>query len=191
MANWFTAELLAPPLRCRDVSSRTSDDALLRELYREHALFLLSYVQRLVNGDWPRAEDVVQETLLRAWRHPEAFTEGANTSVRGWLVTVARRVVIDGARARRARPTEVAEVEHEPRSTGDETEAVVRSMLIADAMSALSGAHQDVIQAMYHDDLSVASTAARLGIAEGTVKSRAYYALRALRAACEERGITP
>lgn len=171
--------------------SGPGEDTLLRELYRDHAHFLLSYVQRLVNGDRARAEDVVQETLLRAWRHPEAFADGANTSVRGWLVTVARRVVIDGERARAARPPEVSGEHDLPETTADATEAVLQSMLIADAMSALSTPHQEVIHAMYRDDLSVAQAAVALGVPEGTVKSRAYYALRALRAACEERGIRP
>lgn len=168
-----------------------ADDELIRALYRDHGDFLLGYVQRLVGGDRARAEDVVQETLLRAWQHPEAFTRGENTSVRGWLVTVARRVVIDGERARAARPREVPHDERpDAPSVQDHTDAVLLAQEMAEVMQSLTPAHRDVVVAMYGQQLSVAEAAAVLGVPEGTVKSRAYYALRAMRAACEERGLT-
>lgn len=78
----------------------------MRALYREHAGPLLAYVLRLVAGDRQRAEDVVQETLIRAWKNAGQLNR-ATGSVRPWLVTVARRIVIDGHRSRQARPQEV------------------------------------------------------------------------------------
>ena len=86
-----------------------ADEQLVRELYAAHARPLLGYVRGLTGGDTGRAEDVVQEALLRAWQHPEAFAPDrkGRTSVRAWLFTVARNLVIDGERARRARPREV------------------------------------------------------------------------------------
>ena len=178
-------------VRCSGMGSTPVDsDALLRGLYREHHGFLLSYVRRLVGGDTARAEDVVQETLLRAWRHPESFDAGS--SVRGWLVTVARRVVIDAERARASRPREVGPVAGDDVAvTEDATEAVLLAAEVADMMASLSAAHQQVVAALYDEDLTVAQAAVALGVPEGTVKSRAYYALRALRAVCEERGIRP
>ncbi|HEY8113069.1 MAG TPA: sigma-70 family RNA polymerase sigma factor, partial [Actinomycetes bacterium] len=83
-------------------------DELLRTLYAEHAGPLLGYVLKLTDGDRQRAEDVVQETLLRAWRHPESL-DPSRGSLRPWLWTVARNIVVDAARARRARPQEVSE----------------------------------------------------------------------------------
>ena len=53
---------------------------------------------RLTGGDRGRAEDVVQETMLRAWRHPEAL-DPARGEIRPWLFTVARRIAIDAHRA--------------------------------------------------------------------------------------------
>lgn len=73
----------------------------MRALYREHAGPLLAYVLRLVAGDRQRAEDVVQETLIRAWKNAGQLNR-ATGSVRPWLVTVARRIVIDGHRSRQA-----------------------------------------------------------------------------------------
>lgn len=79
------------------------EEDLMRALYREHAGALFTYVLKLVAGDRHLAEDVVQETLLRAWKSA-AQLDPAARSLRPWLVTVARRIVIDGHRSRQARP---------------------------------------------------------------------------------------
>ena len=105
----MSGEPFDPGRRDPDVSvASTLDDELVRALYAEHAGPLLGYVLRLTGGDRHRAEDVVQETMLRAWRHPEA-AKPAHGSLRPWLITVARNIVIDHARARKARPAEVGE----------------------------------------------------------------------------------
>ena len=73
---------------------------LMRVLYDEHAAALWRYAVRLT-GDQARAEDVVQETLLRAWQHPEV-TDG-DRPARAWLFTVARNMIIDERRSARFR----------------------------------------------------------------------------------------
>jgi RNA polymerase sigma-70 factor, ECF subfamily len=166
----------------------------MRELYSEHAGVLLGYVRRLVGGDSSRAEDVVQETLLRAWQHPESLRTGRGdgSSVRAWLLTVARHLVIDGERRRRARPHEVELLPGTERAVEEPAfDQVLAAWEVADALASLSPEHRAVVVALYYRDRSVADTARELGVPEGTVKSRAYYALRALRAACEERGVLP
>ena len=62
--------------------------------------------------------------------------------------------------------------------------------LVADALDELSPRHREVLTLCYFQGMSVADAAARLGVAEGTVKSRTHYALRALRLVLEERGVT-
>ena len=79
-----------------------SDADLLRALHDQHARAVWAYVVRLTNGDAARADDVVQETLLRAWRHPQVLDQSQG-SARAWLLTVARRIVIDDWRARSRR----------------------------------------------------------------------------------------
>ena len=176
-----------------DVAS--ADAERLRILYADHAGPLLGYVLKLTNGDRAQAEDVVQETFLRAWQHSEAF-EPDRGSPRAWLCTVARNIVVDHARARRSRPQEVGEDGlHLAASRGataeDSYDRMILGWEVAEAMATLSPDHRAVLRETYFKGLSVAEAADVLGIPAGTVKSRTYYALRALRSAFEERGIKP
>jgi RNA polymerase sigma-70 factor (ECF subfamily) len=172
-------------------TASTGDEELIRTLYAEHAGPLLGYVLRLTGGDRQRAEDVVQETLLRAWRHPEALA-AASGSPRPWLCTVARHIVVDGVRARNARPPETSG-EHlaEIAVEDDELDRALTAWEVADALATLTPDHRAVLVETYFRGRSVAEAASVLGVPAGTVKSRTYYALRALRLALEERGLAP
>jgi len=166
----------------------SSDEELIRALYAEHAAPLLRYAVHLMSGDRQRAEDIVQETLLRAWQHPEAI---AGRPARPWLFAVARNLAIDSYRARKARPHEVGEGALEVVHAPDEAERALESWAVADALSSLRPEHKRVLLETYYRGKSVAEAAATLGVPAGTVKSRTFYALRALRLALEERGLAP
>jgi RNA polymerase sigma-70 factor (ECF subfamily) len=166
-----------------------ADETALRALYDAHAGALLAYAVRLTNGDRGRAEDVVQETMLRAWRHREVLDEDRGP-IRPWLFTVAHHVAIDAYRARSARPTEVGDAVLAAVPTADDIDARLDRLLISDAMSSLSSEHRAVLIETYYRGRSVAEAAAVLGIPAGTVKSRTFYALRALKLALSERGVT-
>lgn len=168
----------------------TVEAALMKALYDEHAAVLWRYALRLT-GDASQAEDVVQETLLRAWQHPEV-TADTERSARAWLFTVARNMIIDDRRSARHRNV-VSSLDEEGapgQSTPDEVDAALDRLLIADAMAQLSAQHRAVIDRAYYRGWTTAQVAADLDIAEGTVKSRLHYAVRALRLTLQELGVT-
>ncbi|MBE8516632.1 sigma-70 family RNA polymerase sigma factor [Amycolatopsis sp. H6(2020)] len=165
-----------------------AEEALMRALHEEHAAALWSYALHLTSGDRIRAEDVVQETLLRAWRSP-AVLDQSQGSARAWLFTVARRIAIDGWRSAAAR-SEVTTDRPPDRVVADGTDRAVQGWLVAEALAELSERHREVLLLCYFQGYSVADAALKLRVAEGTVKSRTHYALRALRLVLEERGVT-
>ncbi|HOZ56774.1 MAG TPA: sigma-70 family RNA polymerase sigma factor [Nakamurella multipartita] len=163
------------------------DAALLKALHDEHATALWHFVLHLTGGDRSRAEDVVQETLFRAWRRPAVLAQ-QQSSARGWLFTVARNIVVDGWRADRRRPTTSTESVPEPLQP-DATDRALQAMVVAEAMQRLSHDHGAVLLECYYRGCNAAQAAARLDIPIGTVKSRLHYALHALRLVLEEMGV--
>jgi RNA polymerase sigma-70 factor, ECF subfamily len=178
-----------PRARHRMSQPSEPDEELMRALYREHAGPLLAYVLRLVAGDRQRAEDVVQETLIRAWKNAGQLNR-ATGSVRPWLVTVARRIVIDGHRSRQARPQEVDPSPLEVIPAEDEIDKALWLMTLSDALDDLTPAHREVLVETYFKGRTVNEAAETLGIPSGTVRSRVFYALRSMKLALEERGVT-
>lgn len=164
-----------------------SQSEVLRALHDEHAPALWRYVVWLC-GDRQLAEDIVQETLLRAWRRPVAL-ERDGASARAWLFTVARNLVIDEFRSAHARHESAAAVVPD-RISADHTDSVLDAWLVSDALAQLSPEHRAVVVHAYYRGLSVAAIARILEIPEGTVKSRLHYALRAMRLGLQERGVT-
>lgn len=164
-----------------------NDEVLLRELHDEHAAVLTRYVTSLT-GDWTGAEDIVQETLFRAWQHP-AILGQEGPSVRAWLFTVARNLVIDAHRSARSIHEFTTDTLPE-RSSEFDTEALLDTLLVEDALASLSIEHRSVVVRAFHGGQSIAEIAAALGIPEGTVKSRMHYGMRTLRLALQERGVT-
>jgi RNA polymerase sigma-70 factor, ECF subfamily len=164
------------------------DEQLVRTLYSEHAAALWSFVVPLVGGDRVRAQDVVQETMLRAWRRPEVLAQ-AHGSVRPWLFTVARNIVVDEWRRHRT-DRDVPLEEGAETAEEDRTDAVLDTWVLGEALTHLSADHRAVLEQCYYQGRTTADAARVLGIPEGTVKSRAHYALRALRLALQEMGVT-
>ena len=162
--------------------------ALMQQLHAEHARTLWSYCLRLTGYDRSRAEDVVQETLLRAWRN-RVVLDNPPPAVRAWLFTVARNIVIDEWRTKRARREfPVADVPDD--GVDDHTDQLLLSWVVAEALTRLSPEHRAVLLECYYRGRPVSEAAQRLGVPVGTVKSRTHYALRALRLALEELGVS-
>lgn len=164
--------------------------AMIRGLYDEHAAALWQYALRLT-GDQARAEDVVQETLLRAWRHPDV-TANTDRSARAWLFTVARNMIIDERRSARFRnetgvPSPELMADH---AVPDQVDTALDRLLLGTALSQLSEEHRAVVRRAYYQGWTTTQIAADLQIPEGTVKSRLHYAVRALRLNLQEMGVT-
>ena len=167
-----------------DARPDTGDD-LVPLLYKNFRATLFSQVMALTNHDRQWTEDVVQETMIRAWQHSGTL-EREPGMLRGWLLTVARRIVIDGWRNRRVRPQEVAlEIPENAEST-DRADSSLAALTISRALSELDEKYQSVIAETYLAGNTVRQAATILGIPEGTVKSRLYTAMRQLRKALGE-----
>lgn len=177
----------APQRPAERSAAEEREDALIRTLYEQHAAALLTFVLRLTGGDRQRAEDIVQETLMRAWRNAHKLEQA---SVRPWLVTVARRIAIDNHRSNQARPREAYDLEMDGFAVADPTEQVLRSLTVTEALRELSYPHREILLETYFRGRTIAEAAQVLGLPVGTAKSRVYYALRALRLALEQRGVT-
>ncbi len=155
----------------------------VREAYAAHAGELFGFATRSL-GDTGLAEEAVQETFLRAWRAGSRFDPEIG-SLRTWLFAILRNVVIDLGRARAARPP-LAGGGTEP--TVEPIEETLLAWQVEEAMRRIGDQHREILVQTYYRERPYAEVAAELGIPEGTVKSRVYYALRALRIALEEMG---
>jgi RNA polymerase sigma-70 factor, ECF subfamily len=165
-----------------------SNEDLARVLYNEYGAALLWFVQRRTRGDQQLAEDIVQETVLRAWRHADDLpTTGA---VRAWLFTTAHRLIIDAYRARTARPVEVSGDRLDALAGAGDLDEALDTVVIADALGALTPTHRAVLVDCFYRGRSAAEIATERRIPPGTARSRIYYGLRALRLALQERGVT-
>ncbi|QKW13702.1 sigma-70 family RNA polymerase sigma factor [Verrucosispora sp. SN26_14.1] len=163
------------------MSTVTATEDLMRDLHRDNGGALLHYLRRLTPpGSLCTAEDLLQETMLRAWRSLDQMPPGPEPQ-RRWLFTVARRLAIDAYRRRQRRPVEVGIVEADLAHSVNAAETAIASLTLRRAVGELGATHRSVLVELYVHGHSVDEAAAALGIPAGTVKSRAHYAVRHLR----------
>jgi RNA polymerase sigma-70 factor, ECF subfamily len=157
----------------------------MRAICAEFAQPLLRYLLRLTLGDREAAEDLLQETLLRTWRNIDRVPADL-AAARPWLFTVARNHAIDVARSKQGRPVEVSTLDlSRVAESEDQVERMLTARLLREALNTLPSIHRVVLEELYLRGCTAPEAATRIGIAEGTVKSRAHYALRALRASLD------
>ena len=161
--------------------------------YQAHGAELYRFALRAL-GDDGMAQDAVQETFLRAWKAADRF-DPELSSLRVWLFAIARNVVIDLARRRSARswakvPGEADLVERVVRPVPDNADRVLETWLVEEALGRLSVEHRYVIVETYIRGRSYEEIARERGVPVGTMRSRTFYALKALRISMDEMGVT-
>ncbi len=172
---------------------RTEDEVYAA--YLLHGPELYRFVLRGL-GDSGAAQDVVQETFLKAWRSADRY-DSALSSLRGWLFGIARNAMIDHTRAAKVRPWQ-RELVDPPTvqdlagtADGDPTEALMVSWVVEEALHHLTENHRVALVRTHLQERPYDEVAAELGIPVGTLRSRVFYGLKALRVAIDEMGVTP
>ena len=165
----------------------------VRTAYSLHGGELFRFVLRGI-GDRGTAEDIVQETFLRAWKARERF-DPQIASLRVWLFSIARNAMIDHGRGARARPWQQDVIEPgEAAETGGDDDPIGRlvdTWTVTEALGRLTTEHRAALVETAIRDRPYAEVAAEMGVPIGTLRSRVFYALKALRLAMDEIGVRP
>jgi RNA polymerase sigma-70 factor (ECF subfamily) len=156
----------------------------VREAYAAHSGELYGFAVRSLS-DAGLAEEAVQETFLRAWKAGERYDPEIG-SLRTWLFAILRNVVIDLGRARASRPRVGPEAGIEP--SVEPLEQALVAWQVEEAMRRIGEDHRQVLLETHFRARPYAEVAEEMGVPEGTIKSRVYYGLKALRVALEEMG---
>ncbi|QXE39161.1 sigma-70 family RNA polymerase sigma factor [Streptomyces sp. GMY02] len=175
------------------LGNRELGSDLLDALMAEHSPAVIAYAERILRDRY-LAEDIAQEAFIRAWPHTERLCSTAG-SIRGWLLTVTRNLIIDRSRSSMARNEVVGAGEMlgagaEETTAPDHAESVATSMETLALLHGLTREHREVVLHLYVFEHSVQETAELIGIPVGTVKSRHHYALNALRSRLAGEGNT-
>ena len=148
----------------------------LEELYDRYAARLHGLGLRLL-GDPGLAEELVQETFVRLWQSADRY-DPQRGSVPSFLFTIARRLAIDLWRRPSSKPfTDLGAVDRGPEQDP------------GDALASLPEGQRVVLELLYLQDLTQRQVADRVGVPLGTVKTRAFYGLRALKEALRQRDV--
>jgi RNA polymerase sigma-70 factor (ECF subfamily) len=161
------------------------DEDVVAAIYRDHGAALRRFVLS-ASRDPQLAEDVVQETVLRVWQQTPQITG----SLRSYLYRTARNIMIDNYRRARRRPAETLDGGlPEQAAVPERVDELLNRVLMEEALLRLSKEHRDVLVALHYRRFTVNEAAVQLNIPSGTVKSRAFYAVRALRTILDEMGV--
>jgi len=160
-------------------------DEPVAELYRRYGARLYRFGVQLL-GDSGLAEEMVQECFVRLWRTAGRFDISRGT-VAGYLFVIARSIAADIRKRPSSRPLAPVEEEQVP-AQPDDTDRIVASLAVQDALISLSSTHREVLMLAHGQGLTQTQIAERLGLPLGTVKTRMFHGLRALKTALAERG---
>ncbi|PWW23315.1 RNA polymerase sigma-70 factor (ECF subfamily) [Geodermatophilus normandii] len=162
----------------------------VRAAYAAHGAELYRFALRQL-GDGGAAQDVVQEVFLRAWRASGSY-DPQLASLRTWLFAIARNVVVDEARRFAVRPWQ-RELTDEPATPAEAAadDRLVDAWVVEEALRRISAEHRTAIVQTHLRGRPYGEVAAELGVPVGTLRSRVFYGLKALRLALDEMGVEP
>lgn len=171
-----------------------AQDVGVRDAYAAHGAELFRFAFRAL-GDRGAAEDVVQEVFIRAWRARDRY-DPQLASLRVWLFSITRNVVIDHSRAAAVRPWErhlvdLTAVEHTGPVTPDPSDQLLREWIVDEALRRIGDDHRQALTETYLADRPYDDVAAELGIPVSTLRSRVFYGLKALRVVMDEMEVSP
>ena len=156
------------------------------ELYRRYGKRLYRFgVNNL--GNEGLAEEMVQETFVRLWRTASRF-DADKARVGTYLYVIARSVAADIRKRPSSRPLQAVDEADVPPQP-DSVDKILDSMIVREAFDTLGPAHGEVIRLAQDEGLTQSQIADRLGLPLGTVKTRTFHGMRALRTALIERGL--
>jgi RNA polymerase sigma-70 factor (ECF subfamily) len=162
---------------------RRGDREACRELIDRHHAGVYGYLRRL-GADAALAEELTQETYVRAWRRIDSLR--GSGSLRSWLLTIARNEFLQWARA--GRPEATTPLDRLPETADDRPGAESdlardeRDCAVRRAVERLEPQLRETVALHYFQELSFRDVGRVLGIPAGTVKSRLNRALGRLRA---------
>jgi RNA polymerase sigma-70 factor (ECF subfamily) len=172
-----------------DTRPLLASDAGVRAVYAAHGPELYRFAYRSL-GDRGLAEEAVQETFVRAWQAADRFDDALG-SLRTWLFAIVRNVVIDLSRARAVRPTLAVGVpDVDLTDLDDDVDRALTAWQVEEALRMLSDEHRAALVEVHYKGRPYSDVAVDCGVPVGTIKSRVYYALKAMRLALEELGWT-
>lgn len=160
-----------------------ADDLDAFEAFFERYRGLIHRTAYGLTGDSQAAEEILQDTFIRAYRHRGSLR--TDVSPVPWLHRVALNLCYSRLGRRRLAVEPIGETTNELRDVAPEPpehaerEELRRSIRVG--VAALPPKHQSVVVLYYLHGMSLQETSDALGIALGTVKSRLHYALHALR----------
>jgi len=164
------------------------DEDAMASFYRAHGRVVFAQAL-LVTGERVLAEEIVQDAMLAVWRGAGSFR--GESSVRSWVIAIARRQTRDRLRGRRLRVVDDANLADQPGSgPGPEVTALDRAELaeVTGAIRELASPHREVLGLAFGSGLSLPEVAGVLEIPVGTVKSRLTAARTALNRILNEKG---
>lgn len=172
-------------VRRRAAPTSLQTDDQVREAYQQYGGELFGFAMNALH-DRQLAEEVVQETFVRAWRSAGDFDPNRGT-LRSWLFAIARSRLVDAVRSASRQPTPIEDAP-ERQADGDPFDQLLSSIQLDEALRRLSPEHRQAVTEVYYQGRTCAELAASLRIPAATVRSRLYYGVRALHLVLEENG---